>query len=48
MKESLTSYIRLKELILESLSTSPKKNDCDCDCDCGGCADKTKNLTTNK
>ena len=46
MKESLTSYIRLKELILESLSTSPKNKDCDCDC--GGCADKTKNLTTNK
>ena len=46
MKESLTSYIRLKELIIESLSTSPKNKDCDCDC--GGCADKTKNLTTNK
>ena len=42
MKESLTSYIRLKELILESLSTSPKNKDCDCDC--GGCADKTKKL----
>ena len=42
MKESLTSYIRLKELIIESLSTSPKNKDCDCDC--GGCADKTKKL----
>ena len=42
MKESLTTYIRLKELIKESLSTSPKKKDCDCGC--GGCADKTKKL----
>ena len=42
MKESLTSYIRLKELIKESLSTSPKNKDCDCGC--GGCADKTKKL----
>ena len=40
MKESLTTYIRLKELIIESLSTSPKNKDCDCGC--GGCADKTK------
>ena len=42
MKESLTSYIRLKELILESLSTSPKNKGCDCGC--GGCVDKTKKL----
>lgn len=41
MKESLTSYIRLKELILESLSSTPKEKDCDCDC--GGCDDKHKN-----
>ena len=46
MKESLTTYIRLKELIIESLSTSPKKKDCDCGC--GGCADKQQSLTTNK
>lgn len=38
MKESLTSYIRLRELIKEALSSSPKKNDCNCGC--GGCADK--------
>ena len=42
MKESLTTYIRLKELIIESLSTSPKKNDFDCGC--GGCDDKTTKL----
>ena len=42
MKESLTTYIRLKELIIESLSTSPKNKDCDCDC--GGCVNKTKKL----
>ena len=41
MKESLTSYISLKELILESLSSTPKEKDCDCDC--GGCDDKHKN-----
>ena len=41
MKESLTSYIRLKELILESLSSTSKEKDCDCDC--GGCDDKHKN-----
>ena len=40
MKESLTSYIRLKELIIESLSTSPTKKDCNCGCE--ECVNKQK------
>jgi len=28
MKESLTSYTRLRKLIKEAFSSSPKKNDC--------------------
>jgi len=46
MKESLTSYIRLRELIKEALSSSPKKKDCNCGC--GGCDNKHKNLIVNK
>ncbi len=45
MKESLTSYTRLRKLIKESLLIQPKKKDCNCGC--GGCSIK-ENLTTNK
>jgi len=41
MKESLTSYTRLRKLIKEALTTNESKTK-DCGCGCGGCNDKKK------
>jgi len=40
MKESLTSYTRLRKLIKEALSKQPKKG---CGCGCAKCKEKTNN-----
>jgi hypothetical protein len=40
MKESLTSYTRLRKLIKEALLVQPKKG---CGCGCNGKCDKKKN-----
>ena len=42
MKESLTSYTRLRKLIKEALSKQPKKG-CGCGWGCAKCKEKTNN-----